>query len=1138
MTIIELAFSFAVVLLVFAGFVGLQRDQHLDIEAQTVASVVRSVHEATESYLREEHPRLSQCFDLPHLLELWAHDPDGGQSTPFLPVPLYDPEPGEALVNHLGIAAGGSFEFAPSSPAEGHHPFDVATGPYQATPDVCPNRTRLDPATGNVIDIPGLRSLASAGLLPASLSALSYGPADQQLWGPRQVDIRVLVRVLNANHSAAPGHAAALQYQALLVLRAHRAQPFSPAFASRVAQLVGRPEAGVLSSLDRPGPYRLSGVAGGWALSLCTAEAPVLGSAPWAPGDLPLCPSHQTAAPANGTYEYPDVGWLPLYEASRDALTAALFLPPEAGVVPGFTGRNDDPAAALVVALVRHTPRSAVEQALHRDDIGIPRLNRMATHIDMGGFGLANTAFVSTLDLDGDGSLDQRLHILGHEREFADARDAPPAFPIVLHGDVHVTGALHVAGTRVGARNPLTGAVVTAGEAAPPAPFDHRLRPGDMRVDGAVVVGRVSDPRGAAGLAGVALATEARDEWHVPVFPAGHPQADEPVLQPGDLRVRNVAEVQNRLFAWRGLEAIGGRIVLAPGVQDSGDDDYFDCPTASCAGPAGAPLPTGLPGGDPDLPVYFRRAQVLQALAERRKVGIDSTRSGYSAAGLRDDLTVSGSADLGRGRDSDLYVSVPTGLMSSFARYHSLRAIRINEILSSGGTVLRTGWVPYEGVYSMSDFSSFYDTGYAHPDSISPGAVPVAEGGYGTGVLALPMAPATFALLHENPGSPVASTLWGSNLSPLDIDSPGPIDVQGRPLRPTGDSRVPGDQHPVLGSVPDDEAGFVPRFRGLILDPDRVMLRMSSSRRARFLSDRYLLLPGQGSTPFRNAPPDQPNSLLGPRFNFGSNPLDVTSRLLSQALPSHVLVHWESSHGLTAGPVDPDPGRFATRAGGAVRCPPGSRLIATSTSGLPVARQDPRFWVEGPGPITIPSGWAMSAIPDVLRRDFDLPTFQVGIPEFNARLQLPHQQGAAHTFRNLMVSATARVQNARHGHTSAPDGRVNIGDTTIRFSTHGHGVADVTHDHGQPLADHVAQLVIPEATTPPIQLETEDTLMQLGWSVDPRTGINNALLGPDPANDRFQDHVSVAGNPLTQPFTRYTILYHCTFQLNPRIDGG
>ena len=598
--LVELALGAAIVLAFLATFLYSLQDLASDQEAQHIANVFSDVHVAAERYLRDEYPRIALCFDTETLLNDWSTDPDGEWSTPFIAVPLY-----LGPVNHASYGGGGSPDFLGRSTGHGG-------GAYAPGPERCPN-------PGPAVAPHALRSLADVGLLPSGLLSLRYDVAQPgaRRWGGRGLDFRFVIRFVNANTVDGPDAAVRLQIQGLVVARAEVGTFLPLGVAQRAARLTGLPDAGLISSTDTPGSHLITGVGGGWRMELCRANAVPTGVASvWSGSSaLALC----TGAPVPGQ--------LPLRfytSGGQEALTAALFQW-SSSHASDPTGRtsSDDPSAGRLVGLVRHTPHEQFHQVLHADNVGVPRLNRMRTHLDMGGYGTPNSAFVSAVDADGDGLLDSRLHIIGDTRLLnADTTDDPPDDeyrPVVVHGMLHVTGGLQVGGQQL----------------------DQRLRAGDVYVMGSSVVGGADrqcpiDP--GTGLvdtsADPACAGRTDVDTGMLAFPASrasHPNPENAGggnhdLGPGDFRVRGLSEMIDRAFMVGGLEVTGGKVLLAS-----------------------------------DLAASYTRPEILVNMASLEMVSVASHAPTPATVHPDDDETE------GRARDGDIHIVASEATGSVFA---------------------------------------------------------------------------------------------------------------------------------------------------------------------------------------------------------------------------------------------------------------------------------------------------------------------------------------------------------------------------------------------------------------------------------------------------------------------------------------
>ena len=437
MSLTEIAIVIGITLAAIGGYAAYQNQAAEQAQAEIVAAVLSDVHQATEEYIRQQAPTLEQCFNSPEIVADWVSNTDGGQATPFVPIPLFRFNP----PSRVSYSAARHFQPPSLGPTPPTY-FSTANFPYCLTP-LAVDRTP---------------TMADLGLLPGSLSGLTYSTSPvSHLWGREQLDIRAAVRFVNFNRE--PGRPLSLGYQALVVLRTPLGIPMSLSLARKVAVASALPETGLLAS-SLPGVLvpvnSIRGALGGWILNVC-----------------------DTATPSADCGVEPPFADLPFLASGGETFSAMLVRAPTESRTGEFAGWDGDPTARIFT-LVTSSRRTALSDVLYSRDIGVPGANRMHVPLDMGGFGFANVRYIPGVDQDGDGQIDRSPHIIG--------ADAGTDSPIVLHGDVLILGGL-----QIGAR---PGGVPTEVDAAgtpviPPEQnaFSDSIRPGDLWTRGALMVG-------------------------------------------------------------------------------------------------------------------------------------------------------------------------------------------------------------------------------------------------------------------------------------------------------------------------------------------------------------------------------------------------------------------------------------------------------------------------------------------------------------------------------------------------------------------------------------------------------------------------------------------------------------------------
>lgn len=414
MTIWEAGIVVGVMLLLLAGHLGMQADVIDADEARLRARMIERLHGGVEEYLRSEYAFLERCLDAPSLEERWNGESSGGQAGPFKAVRLYS---------------------APADIA------DMPRGDHEQALTEDPDDLRCVSHDAAVTAYPGApRSLDEAGFLPAELSRLSYeAGADESsnLW--RRLDFRLMVRVVNLSRgapdaSAIPPAAAQVGLQAVLVVQARRGEGLFEREAGAVLRAMTIGEGGLLRGRSVGVAFAdrtIAGTGGAWRMELCDESAS---------GVAVSCAAaqHQLVIDdllGSQVIRVED-------DASRSPVRRAFVSGDPAGQRVSGSLAGASPAARVVtVATIGRD--EALRNVLYRVDIGIPEANRMETDIDMGGYGLLNVAYVTGVDIDGDGLVDRGVGLMGPPNDGPDD-DGRRRNPVTVYGDLHVRGALHV----------------------------------------------------------------------------------------------------------------------------------------------------------------------------------------------------------------------------------------------------------------------------------------------------------------------------------------------------------------------------------------------------------------------------------------------------------------------------------------------------------------------------------------------------------------------------------------------------------------------------------------------------------------------------------------------------------------------
>ena len=420
MTIWEAGIVVGVMLLLLSGYLGMQSDVVDADEARLRAGMIERLHGGVEGYLRSEYAFLERCLDVPSLEEEWNDDSSaGGQAGPFKAVRLYSlPADIENMPsgNHVQALTADLDHLR----CDSHHPDATA---YPGAP----------------------RSLSEAGFLPAGLSRLRYeagADASSNLW--RGLDFRLMIRAVNLSRqtpdlSAIPPIAVRVGLQALLVVQARRDEGMFEGEAGAILRAMTTAEVGLLRSTGRGtgvggaiAERTIAGTGGGWRMELCDDSGN---------GVAVSCDD-----PVHGPV-FDNLLGSQVIRIENDASGSTVqraFISGAAGgqMVSGGSPAGGSPAAR-VVTVTTIGRDDALRNVLYRADIGIPEANRMETDIDMGGYGLLNVAYVTGIDIDGDGLVDRGIGLVGPPNDDP-ADDDRRRNPVTVYGDLHVRGALHV----------------------------------------------------------------------------------------------------------------------------------------------------------------------------------------------------------------------------------------------------------------------------------------------------------------------------------------------------------------------------------------------------------------------------------------------------------------------------------------------------------------------------------------------------------------------------------------------------------------------------------------------------------------------------------------------------------------------
>ena len=418
MTIWEAGIVVGVMLLLLAGYLGMQTDVVDADEARLRARMIERLHGGVEDYLRSEYAFLERCLDAPSLEKEWNGEDAGGQAGPFQAVRLYS-EPADIA--------------------------DMPQADHEQALTASVDHLRCVKNDETVTAYPGApRSLDEAGFLPAELSRLRYeADADESsnLW--RGIDFRLMVRAVNLRRgapdlSATPPASAQVGLQAVLVALARRGEGMFEREAGAVLRAMTIAEGGLLRG-RRVGAAvaerTIAGTGGGWRMELCddSTTGVAVSCSEKEEEDVEEIDSLLKLG------ELLDTQVIRIEDdASRSPVRRAFISgDPERQRVSGSLTTGGS-SAARVVTVTTIGRDEALRNVLYRADIGIAEANRMETDIDMGGYGLLNVAYVTGIDIDGDGLVDRGIGLMGP------TDDDRRRNPVTVYGDLHVRGALHV----------------------------------------------------------------------------------------------------------------------------------------------------------------------------------------------------------------------------------------------------------------------------------------------------------------------------------------------------------------------------------------------------------------------------------------------------------------------------------------------------------------------------------------------------------------------------------------------------------------------------------------------------------------------------------------------------------------------
>ena len=436
-----LSLTETVIGLMLLGFVLLQHSEirYERLESERAAAAAQAVTELAggfRDYLEDEYQNLEWCLrvvpdpvnpgDVVDARTIWT---TGNETGAFMAIPLFQlPEQfgGEAYAP--GALPGGVTRAQAVSVFGGYYADGCGYGAAEADLPL-------------PVDFRRPYSVYRRGHLPAAFLGMQYGEivggverlsGEVPAWSIRGIRFAAVVRLVNRNPVAGTP---VLAVQGILVGSAD-GDVLNEVFA--VTERVRDVGAGTLSS-EVFGPTPAGrGVRGvGWEVDLCAttaAGAGVLTGSAAEPcragfaGASRLDVDADAAARGTGGLAESD-----LLQAFRPAGSVAVTLSGRSAADLALTPPT--PRGRMVV-FAEENALDHLDEVLYRVDVGIPELNRMATDLDMGTWGVRNVAYLGGIDSDSDGIVELGTQIVGPP--------AGSANPVTVWGDLLVTGALQV----------------------------------------------------------------------------------------------------------------------------------------------------------------------------------------------------------------------------------------------------------------------------------------------------------------------------------------------------------------------------------------------------------------------------------------------------------------------------------------------------------------------------------------------------------------------------------------------------------------------------------------------------------------------------------------------------------------------
>ena len=466
----------AVVLMgvVLYGFTTLRTDLSDVGDAQRIAYAYEDMHDSLQAYLDSYYPQIERCLRGDRWAAAWRDRQlrfrrgDSGSARPpdhstFIPLPLFSDT---RLTGTPG-------RFASLSPADGLYGGRSTGAEHAAHLRTMPDTDCLPP-------------VAFAGTLAPSFRSLEYerGPTPSDHLFDDRYDFRAAVRLINSDE--APNIIdPTVGVQIVLVMRTPPGEPIPLAKALRIAELTRKPDVGILSSLGVGASVAnstLAGIGDGWRMTVCQpptadlgretaaervrlatpppAPSPLSGLGLGSPGDAAARTS--VGIPACGAGDWLDSDVLPVYGIFQTSPVARLFQSGAAGALQEMLSGQpitnaNAPHAARVVSVIHKSRTAALRDVLYRSAIpGMPERQRMQADLDMGAYGISNAGFITGVDTDGDGVVNQGVQIIGphtpsaphgctenatdYRLDCTGGTQQPNLVATTFHGPVHIRG--------------------------------------------------------------------------------------------------------------------------------------------------------------------------------------------------------------------------------------------------------------------------------------------------------------------------------------------------------------------------------------------------------------------------------------------------------------------------------------------------------------------------------------------------------------------------------------------------------------------------------------------------------------------------------------------------------------------------